>query len=253
MNNLFFTLLKKEIKEQIKSSKLIVFAAIFLFFGLMSPIAALYMPQIIASVRESQNISIVVPEPTWLDAVAQYMKNLTQMSSFILILVYMGLISKEKETGTLMFLLVKPVKRSTFIISKFSSVVVAAIVSMSLSFFAAAFYTFLFFKGFKFDNFAFLNLIMLEYILSLLFMTLTYSTIFKSQILAGVFSFVSFLVLSLLAQINQISEFLPSGLIEQSSNAISGSAISVVPIISSFVFMSICILISLRVFQKWEA
>lgn len=252
MNSIFITLLLKELKEQIKNSKLIVFVVVFLFFGFMSPISAMFMPDIIASISESQNISIEVPEPTWLDAVGQYIKNLTQMSSFVIILIYMGLISKEKETGTLVFLLVKPVSRSAFIISKFSSVIIAAIISMLAAFLASSCYTFIFFEGFDFGGFAMLNLIMILYVISVLFMTLMFSTIFKSQIIAGVFSFASFILLNLFAQIDSISKFLPTGLVQQANNALVGNPVSGINIIFSFLFMILCVVISLLSFRKWE-
>ena len=64
--------MKNELAEQLRSGKLIVLVFVFLFFGLVSPVTAMFMPDIISSISKSQNISIVVPEPTWLDAVTQF-------------------------------------------------------------------------------------------------------------------------------------------------------------------------------------
>lgn len=250
--NIFICLLKKEIKEQFKSSRIIVFAAVFMFFGFLSPIGAKYTPQIIESISESQNISISIPDPTWYDAIAQYLKNLTQMGAFVLILVYMGLISREKESGTVLFLLVKPVTRSSFIIAKFASVSIAAIISMIISFIAASLYTYLFFDGFNIQAFAILNVFMLLYVFAVLFLTLLFSTIFKSQIISGIMSFALFLLISLFGQLESISQYLPSAMITESNNVIMGEPIATIPFVSIAVFLSLCLVISLRVFNKWE-
>lgn len=250
--NIFICLLKKEIKEQLKTSRLIVFIAVFLFFGFLSPIGAKYTPLIIESISESQNISISIPDPTWYDAIAQYIKNLTQMGSFVLILVYMGLISREKESGTVLFLMVKPVRRNIFIIAKFASVIIAAIISMLVSFIASSLYTYLFFEGFDLAAFAFLNLFMLLYVLAVLFITLMFSTIFKSQIMSGIMAFALFLLISLLGQISSIATYLPSSIIRESNNVIMGEQVSILPFISIIVFLCLCVVVSLRFFNKWE-
>jgi ABC-2 type transport system permease protein len=249
---MYLTLLTKELVEQVKNGKLIIFVFVFGFFGLLSPISAKFMPDIIASFTETQNIQIIVPEPTWIDAVGQYIKNLTQMCVFIVILIYMGIISREKETGTLVFLLVKPVKRSTFILAKFSSVAIGAVISMIGSFIAASAFSYFFFQGFDVIGFAKLNLIMLLYLINILFITVLFSSIFKSQIMAGVMSFGAFLVLSLLAQVNAVSKFLPSGLLAETNNAIIGNPISPGVIISSFVVIIMSVALSIVLFRKWE-
>ncbi len=250
--NIFICLLKKEIKEQFKSSRIIVFVAVFMFFGFLSPVGAKFTPQIIESISESQNISISIPEPTWYDAIAQYLKNLTQMGAFVLILIYMGLISREKESGTVLFLMVKPVTRSSFIIAKFASVLFAAIISMILSFIAASLYTSIFFEGFDIQAFAILNLFMLLYVFAVLFLTLMFSTIFNSQILSGIMSFALFLLISLFGQLDSIAQYLPSAMITESNKIVMGEPIAAIPFVSIAVFLGICLVISLRVFNKWE-
>ncbi len=253
MNSAFFSLLKNELAEQFRSGKLIVIGFLFLFFGLVSPITAMFMPEIIGSISKSQNISIVVPEPTWLDAVTQYVKNLSQMSSFILIIVYMGIIAREKENGILVFLLVKPVKRSSYIFSKYLSVTIAAILGMTASFTAATFYTFLFFEGFQLSNFLILNLLLLLNIVSTLFIVVLFSSLFKSQIVAGVLSFAVYLIFSLGAQIREISKFLPSGLLTEGNNAVAGTTLSFVPVFATVMLCFLCVALSQISFRRWEA
>ncbi|MDD3740062.1 MAG: ABC transporter permease subunit [Bacteroidales bacterium] len=251
--NILFVLLKNEIAEQFRSRKLIVVLVVFFIFGLLSPITAMFMPDIISSVSESQNIKIEVPPPTWTDAVMQYIKNMTQIISFVLIITYMGVVAREKENGILVFLLVKPVKRSAIIISKYISVFFVAIIAILVSFIVSSFYTYLFFEGFIIQDFLLQNLFILFSVCSTLFVVVLFSSIFKSQIVAGILSFVAYLLISLTSQIESVSEYLPSGLIAQCNNIMQGEELSFIPIIGSIVFMSLCVVISIISFRKWEA
>lgn len=251
--SVLFILLKNEIAEQFRSKKIIVVLAVFIFFGILSPVSAMFLPDIMASISESQNIKIDLPPPTWTDAVVQYIKNISQMISFIIIIVYMGIIAKEKENGILVFLLVKPVSRTAYIISKYLSVFFVALAGITVSFIIAAFYTFLFFDGFVIQDFLLQNFFIFFSIISTLFVVVLFSSVLKSQILAGILSFVTYLVFSLTAQIEKLAEFLPSGLMTQCNNILKGVDISYMPVFGTIVFMLVCIIVSVFSFRKWEA
>jgi len=249
---LFFILLKKELREQLRNSKLLVVLAVFFFFGIVSPITAMFMPDIIAGISDSQNIQIEIPEPVWQDAVSQYLKNITQMGSFILIIVFMGIVSKEKESGSLIFLIVKPVSRSVFLHAKYSSVAITALAGMLIAYLSSSFYTFLFFDRFDLLAFSKINLMMFEYVLSVLVITVFFSSLFKSQILAGVLSFASYLIFNLLSQVESLGKFLPGGILTQTNNVLSESPIDYTVFVSSLAIMILCIFISSIVFKRWE-
>ncbi len=249
----YFCLLKKEIKEQFKNAKSIILLIVFAFFAIASPLAAKYLPEIISGLGESENMQIVLPEPTWVDAVNQYVKNISQMLSFILILVYMGLISKEKESGTLVFLLVKPIRKSDFILAKFTSVVFTLALAMLLSFMLSSLYIKLLFGSFDIWKFLLINAFMFLYLLSLAFITLFFSSIFRSQIAAGVLSFVVLLIMNLVSGIGKIGEILPSALLGEVNSIIADGSFSLVPIFSSIAFLMLFLVISLVLFRRWEA
>ena len=249
----YFYLLKKEIKEQFKNAKSIILFIVFAIFALASPIAAKYLPQILSNLSETQNMQIVLAEPTWEDAVNQYVKNLSQMVSFILILVYMGLISKEKETGTLVFILVKPIRKSDFILAKSTSVVFTLSLGIILSFLLSSLYIKILFGNFDIWNYLLINALMFLYLLTLAFITLCFSSIFRSQIAAGVMSFVVLLIMNILSGIGKIGEILPSALLGEVNTIIVGGNISLLPIFSSIAFLLLFLVISLAVFRRWEA
>jgi ABC-2 type transport system permease protein len=251
-NKILIALLKKEMKELFRSGKLIVFAAVFLFFGLLSPIAAKYLPQIISSIGGMENIQIKIPEPTWLDAVAQYVKNLTQLCTFIVIVIFMGYVAREKESGTAVFLLVKPVPRGSFLAAKFISAILTLLISLFVAFVAAAFYTLLFFDGFSLLAFFYLNLVMLLYLGCIICMTIMFSTILRSMLLAGIFSFLGWLLLALISQLGSFGKFSPSFLISQAGSLMASGNVAWQPVVGAFVFIIFTVGLSYSLFRKWE-
>jgi ABC-type transport system involved in multi-copper enzyme maturation permease subunit len=51
----------------------------------------------------------------------QYMKNFTQIGVIVIIFLAIGAVTKEKEDGALGFLLVKPISRTVFLLSKLAA------------------------------------------------------------------------------------------------------------------------------------
>jgi ABC-2 type transport system permease protein len=135
----YAVLLHKEITEQWRTGRLPVVAAIFLLFGLASPVLAKYTPDIVKLAASS--IVIHAPTPTIKDAVAQLIKNLNQFGVLAAILLAMGSVAGEKESGTAAFVLVKPVSRFAFLAAKFSGLAVTMAAAVLTCGLAAYLYT----------------------------------------------------------------------------------------------------------------
>ncbi len=135
----YAVLLRKEVTEQWRTRRLPVVAVIFLLFGLASPVLAKYTPDIVKLAASS--IVIHVPTPTIKDAVAQLIKNLSEIGVLTAILLAMGSVAGEKESGTAAFVLVKPVSRLAFLTAKFTGVAVTMAVAVLVCGLAAYLYT----------------------------------------------------------------------------------------------------------------
>ena len=215
-SRLFFVLTGKEFMEQWRTSRFIILLAIFLFFGILSPMTAKFMPDIIASMVKSQNITIQLPEASWKDAIGQYVKNISQMGVFIIILLSMGIVAREKENGTAGFLLVKPVSRELFILSKFSAQFMLLLASMLLGLLSVCLYTMLFFGTFPVLIFTEISLILFVYLLVVQSVTLFFSIVIKTQIPAGILAFLVVLIMGLLSLPGKVGVYSPSHLIDES-------------------------------------
>lgn len=81
--NVFASLLKKEIAEQLKNYKFLISGLLFLFFAILSPVTAKYLPEIIAGIGNIPGMAFDFPEPTYIDSISQYIKNLSQIVLFV--------------------------------------------------------------------------------------------------------------------------------------------------------------------------
>lgn len=125
----FTRFLAKEANELARTWRLKVLGGVVLLFALTGPIMALFTPQLLESMQASQpGVIIQVPDPTWRDAYAQWVKNLTQIVSFIAIITAAGSVAGEVASGTAILVLTKPVSRAAFVVAK--SVAVFALVAV---------------------------------------------------------------------------------------------------------------------------
>lgn len=117
----FALLLGKEVREQVRTMRVVVVVAVFAVFGLLSPVFARYIREIVEAVGGGQ-LGVAIPDPTVADAVIQLTKNMGQFGVLIAILLAMGAVATEKERGTAAFILTKPVTRTAFIAAKAAAI-----------------------------------------------------------------------------------------------------------------------------------
>lgn len=109
---------RKETREIVRTWRIWVLPAIMLFFALSGPVLARFTPEIVGALAGSQLGHIELPTPSYLDAYAGWIKNLSQITLFALIIIYGGIVSSETRSGTAVLVLTKPVSRSAFVIVK---------------------------------------------------------------------------------------------------------------------------------------
>jgi ABC-2 type transport system permease protein len=108
----------KEAREILRTWRIWVLPAILLFFALTGPVLARFTPQLLSALAGDQLKGLVLPTPTYLDSYAQWIKNLSQIALFALIIIYGSIISSELKSGTAVLVLSKPVSRTAFVVAK---------------------------------------------------------------------------------------------------------------------------------------
>ncbi|MCE5344189.1 MAG: ABC transporter permease subunit [Eubacteriales bacterium] len=138
--NAFTAFFKKELSEAAHTHKLTVMGLVFLLFGMMNPLTAKVLPDILAGVMPD-GITITLATPTALDSWAQFFKNVPQMGLIVMVLLYGGMLANELSRGTLTQLLTRGLPRKTVVLAKFSAASLVWTAAYALCFFVTYAYT----------------------------------------------------------------------------------------------------------------
>src|SRR5579859_7869669 len=143
----FGVFLRKELREALRSNRLLVVSVVFLLFGIISPVTAKYTPELLKLIGSGQSgVTITFPTPTVADAIAQYLKNVAGTGILVALLLPMGMVAREKERGTAAFALTKPLSREAFLAAKLVALLAMLAAGVILAAIATYFYTALLFK-----------------------------------------------------------------------------------------------------------
>lgn len=204
-------LLRKELLEQWRTSRLPVVTVVFLLVGLSSPLLARFTPEILEAVGGDQ-FQIVLPTPTAADAYDQLAKNLGQFGILIAVLLAMGAVATEKERGTAALLLTKPVGRGAFLAAKLAAIAITLGVASAVAFAGGWFYTFVLFEPLPIAGFV--AAAALQWLSLVAFAAITFvgSTLTRSALAAAGLGIAAFIVVGILGIVPAIAPYLPTGL-----------------------------------------
>ena len=227
---MFRTLLAKEFREQWRTWKMIVFLAVFLITGIISPILAKYTQEILKSIPNlPAGLADFIPTPTVADSVAQYLKNTEQFGILLVILLTMGVVAQEKERGTAAMLLTKPVSRSAVILTKWLSGITIVMAGLLADGLACLAYTAVLFEPIPFVAFWTLNLFLFVTLGVYLTVALMASTLARSQSVAAAGAFGGLIVLLILGSIPRVSDYMPGQLANWGSSLVLKSEVTAWP------------------------
>jgi ABC-2 type transport system permease protein len=207
----FRPLLRKELLEQWRTTRLPLVATVFLLVGLSSPLLARFTPEILKAVGGSQ-FAIVLPTPTAADAYDQLAKNVGQFGALIAVLLAMGSVATEKERGTAAFILVKPVSRGAFLVAKLVAIAATLAISTAIAGAGAWFYTLVLFEPLPLAGF--IGAMALQWLALVAYAAITFlgSTLTRSALAAAGLGVAAFIVLGILSIVPTIGTYLPTGL-----------------------------------------
>lgn len=221
----FLIVLRKELLEQWRTYKLLIVAAVLVVFGLISPLLAKLTPELLKAVPNlPPELALVIPAPTLADAVAQYVKNMSQFGILLALLMSMGSVAQEKERGTAAMMLTRPVSRETFLLAKFTALALIFAASLVLAALGCWYYTLLLFQALDWIPFLALNGLMLVVFLDYIAMTLLCSTLARSQAAAAGLAFCGLVLLGGLGALPRIGDYLPGRLFSWGTALLIGKA-----------------------------
>jgi ABC-2 type transport system permease protein len=223
--SVFGASLVKELRYQWRTKRVLIVCAIFLVFGMVSPLLAKLTPALLNSLEGVEQFAELIPEPSINDAVGQYVKNITQFGLILAILLGMGAIAGEKEKGTAAMVLSKPLPRPTFVTSKFIAQGVVYLLAFALAGVAAYYYTLFLFGALDAAAFVFGTFLLWLWLMVFAAATLLSSAIARSTgVAAGIAAGLTVLLL-LAGSIPNLGALAPSGLVSWAGQlALGGDA-----------------------------
>ncbi len=224
------TLLAKEIRELWRTGKAIIFLAVFLITGMVSPVLARYTPELLRTIPNMPaGLVDIIPTPTLADSVIQYIKNTTQFGILLVLILTMGVMAQEKERGTAAMLLAKPVKRSAMILAKWLAGMGLILAGLIVDSLACLAYTVVLFEPLPFGAFWTLNLLLAIYLGVYLSLALLASSLARTQAMAAAGAFGGLVLLIILGSIPRVSDYTPGMLSSWGGSLVTGGDISAWP------------------------
>lgn len=220
---IFLAVLRKELVEQWRTRRLVVVAAVLLFFGFLSPLSAKLLPDLLKGLGDTGGVTIEIPPPTVQDALLQYVKNLSQFGVLLAVLLAMGAVAREKERGTAAMILSKPVSRADFLLGKFVALTLVFGLCQILAALACYYYTVVLFEGTGQARFVEMNLLLGLFIEFYLAVTLLGSTVARSQVAAGGLGLGAVFVVAILGALPRIGNYMPTALLEWARVLMAGA------------------------------
>ncbi|QNM05004.1 ABC transporter permease [Qiania dongpingensis] len=217
--------MKKEFLELFRTYKWLVMGLVFLLLGIMSPLAAKFLPELMKEFMP-EGMQIALTEPSALDAWAQFFKNVTQIGLIILVILFSGSMAFEYGKGTLVPILAKGMPRKTVILAKFTAASATWTGAYLLSFLTAWFYAWYFWRGgawsaaLPFSVFC-LWLFGVLLVAASLFGGVLFGTIYGSLLFTGGIVVLQFL----LNMVPKVGRYLPVSLASQNMALLQGTAV----------------------------
>ena len=252
--NSFWVLVKKDFLEIKRSKKLMILSVLFLFVAVTSPITAKMMPEILKAVNVP-GMTITIPDPTYQDSVAQFVKNISQLAIIVVLFLVAGAVVDEKNRKNLDILLTKPVSRKSFILAKFYSLMGTVSVVYLLSSVVFYLYTSSLFSGMSLGNFVILDLMILVYLILIMSVTITASTFARHPLGAAGVGFAFYAGISLVSALaHRFAKYFPDYILSKFPDLFSkGWDSSMLPsVVISLVLVVFLIVLAVNVFKKQE-
>ncbi len=211
---MFMTLLKKELREQRRTHRLLIFLAAFTLIGLLSPLIARYTPVLLRSIPDlPAGLAELIPDPSIKDVVDQYLKNFSQIGLLLVVVLTMGLVAQEKERGTAAMLFSKPVRRATFVLGKWLASLSSLLAGLALAAVGCLLYTYILFGPLPVADFLALNALLAVFLGVYLTLALAGSTLARSQSMGALAAFVLVVVVLVLGSVPRLGDYMPGQLL----------------------------------------
>lgn len=251
----FKALLKKEMKELASTYKMLVVPIATIILMVSYPISMKLFPTLLKGELPEAVIN-EIPIPTMNEVLSNVFLNFESLGVLILIIISMGAISGERDKSVAAMVLVKPVSRNAYVLSKWVTYSILAVGSYIIGMLGTTYYTIRLFDGEINGGDVILGtLLYLPVLIFIITLSIFYSTFIKSSVVGGLLAFATYLVMMKVPQyINSTLEAIsPLNLIQNANQLIMGASYEVaVPLLSTGCIILFFICWGMYLFRRQE-
>lgn len=218
-------LLRKDLIQAWRTFRLPALLLIVIFFAILEPLTARYMPEILAFLAEElEDLAAILPQMGPVDAIIGFLGDVTQIGAIALIVIAMGSVALERERGITAWVLSRPVGRGAYIWSKYLTLLITLALALVAGGTLVITYTGTLLGSVPLGGTLWVLIYTGIYLKLILAVTVAASTVFRSQLAAGGIG-IAFLFLiwlpSLLGDLDA-ARYFPHALAGQSHGILTG-------------------------------
>ena len=221
--NGYAAMARKELRESLKTSRLLIAAVVFVLAGCGGVIMTHYLPDLVRN-QAGSSMTIIIAKQTVVDAVDAYTKNVVQIPMLAAILLAMGAIAEERAHGVGAMILSRPVSRAAYLFAKLTGHGLTMLGGLVLGAATAYYYIVLLFDGASIGPYLLINLGLVAMLLDVIAITLLCSTMLRSGVAAGGLAFVLYILLSSLPGFwTPLGDSLPTAIVGHAHELLAGT------------------------------
>ena len=251
----FLVLTRKDLLEITRSKKMLILIFVFLFVAIASPLLAKLTPLLLKSIPSTPGLTINLPDPTYKEAIDQFVKNIQQIGMIVLVFIVAGSIVDEKNRKNLEILLSKPVARTKFILSKFASYLAPIALMLIISAIIFYFYTNSIFGAFSLSNFSIMSVLLLLNVLMILSITMLASTFTRNALSAAGIGYAIFIFIDIIfGLVRKITKYSPNYTFSNYKTLISDgwNGDFILPMLITLSITIVSVILSVALFRNQE-
>lgn len=250
-------LLRKELAEAWQTRRLPIVAGLFAVIGMISPLTARYLPEIMQAALGDQ-LPVALPTPTAVMAVEQLQKNLLQLGALAAIALAMGSVSGELDRGTAALVLAQPVTRPAFLAAKLVAIGVVLAIATLFAGLTSFVYTAVLFDVPPVGGWLAMTVLSWLALTAWAALTFVASAATGSTMAAAGIGFVALIGLSLASIVPTLDRLLPTGLTAPGVLLASGATAGVdwsrllTALVGTLVVIGACLAVAVLTFRRRE-
>lgn len=253
----WFTLLNKEFLEMARNYKWIWVPITFILLGVMDPVTTYYLPEILNSVGDLPEGTIIeLAEPSAQEVFIMSLGEYQMLGVLVIVLSMMGTIAGERKSGVAQLILVKPVSYISYITSKWAAAFILIITSLLLGLLASWYYTGVLFEFIPFGGFISVFGLYALWLILVLTLTILFSAAFKHPGAAAMVTLVTVFAFNMIGgSFQHLLEWSPTQLLPYASELLITEKMPdhVWPAVSLTVFLILLFLVlAIAIFKRKE-